>query len=237
LATSDFCEVIEAEPGENNRTDDFLRPVNWIVSSTVDPGILLILSPFEVNKLLPQFRQSPQVRLHMYSPRVTLAEPSYESLDFYPILPLPYAWKPDNILVDQLNIFSGQLYFRNYEAFKRVCGFLGLYTGELSMATEAVIHSGRFVRRADRQTLAMNQESPFDKSPIPLLRALIGLRRKGQSTMATHMGHVLHGTLLNEQDINIPGSEEDTEIRDLNDDTQTGDSEDDTETGDSEDGM
>jgi len=233
LATSDFCAVIETGPGENSRTDDFLRPVNWIVSSTVDPGILLILSPFEVNKLLPQLRQSPQVRLHMYSPRSTLAAPSYESLDFCPILPLPYAWKPDINLVDQLNIFAGQLYFRNYEAYKRVCGFLGLYTGDLTAAAEAVIHSGRFVERADRRALAMNQESPFAKSPIPLLRALIGLRQKGQSTLRTHMGHVLHGTPLKEQDI---------EITDLDDDTQAGDSEDDTgnsedDTGDSEDGM
>lgn len=51
LATSDFCEVVE-RGRVNDTTDDFLRPVNWIVSSTVNRNILVIMSSFEVNRLL-----------------------------------------------------------------------------------------------------------------------------------------------------------------------------------------
>lgn len=46
LATSDFCDVIAT-----GRTDDFLRPVNWIVSSPVEP-IMVVMSSYEVNLLL-----------------------------------------------------------------------------------------------------------------------------------------------------------------------------------------
>jgi hypothetical protein len=195
LATSDFCDVIPT-----GRTDDFLRPVNWIVSSTVEP-IMVVMSSYEVNLLLPEIHQSRCIHLHMYSPRVTLAAPSYESLAFCPIPPLPNDWQPDISLVDQLNIFAGQLYFRDYEAYKRVCAFLGLYLNEPSMEMRTAIHSDGFVDRSDRHILGMTPDSPFDKSPIPLLRELIGFRRKGQNSIASHMGQILHGRLLTEKDM------------------------------------
>jgi len=206
LATSDFCDVIQRVWGTGTCTDEFLRPVNWIVSSTVNPDILVILSSYEVNLLLPEIRQSRHVRLHMYSPRVALSMPSYESLDFCPIPSLPYPWQPDINLVDQLNIFAGQLYFRNYEAYERVCGFLGLYLDEPSTEKRVTIHSDGFVAKLSREILGMTRESPFDKSPVPLLRALVGFRRKGQSSIATDMGHVLHGRLLKKQEMDMRGN-------------------------------
>jgi hypothetical protein len=68
----------------------------------------------------------------MYAPRVTLSMPSHETLDYYPIPPVPSPWKPKIILVDQLNIFAGQFYFRDNDAYKKVCAFLGLCLGEPS---------------------------------------------------------------------------------------------------------
>lgn len=177
-----------------------------------------------MNKLLPEIRRSQHVHLHMYSPRVTLSTPTYELLDFCPIPPLPHSWKPDINLVDQLNIFAGQLCFRNYNAYRRVCGFLGLYLDEPSTEVSAVIHSGGFVTRADRKILEMKQDSPFDKSPVPFLRALVGLRRKGQNSMASHMGHALHGRLLREEDLEVRGlEEEDMELRDPKEEMEVGD--------------
>jgi len=214
LATSDFCDVIEKGRLKDTRTDDFLRPVNWIVSSTLDNSILVILSSFEANRLLPEIRRSPYVHLHMYSPRVTLSTPTYEALDFCPIPPLAHRWKPDINLVDQLNIFAGQLYFRNHNAYKRVCGFLGLYVDEPSAEVRAAIQSDGFVNKPNRKILEIKQDSPFIKSPIPFLRALVGFRRKGQSTMASHVGHVLHGRLLREEDMEMQGLERDLEVRD-----------------------
>lgn len=208
LATSDFCKVVERGQLKNDMTDDFLRPVNWIVSSSVDRNIFVIMSSFEVNRLLPQIRDSPHVFLHMYSPQVTRSTPSYELLDFCPIPRLPYLWRPNIPLIDQLNIFAGQLYFRDYETYERVCGFLGLHLNETLPEKRVVIHGDGFVDKRDRQVLGMKYESPFLKSPVTLLRALVGFRRKGQSYMATHMGYVLHGRLLAKEDIDVQRLEE-----------------------------
>ncbi|KAF8252042.1 hypothetical protein K440DRAFT_578390 [Wilcoxina mikolae CBS 423.85] len=202
LVTSDFCEVVERGQIKDNITDEFLRPVNWIVSSVVDRTILVIMSSFEVNRLIPEIRESSKVILHMYSPQVARTTPSYELLDFCPI-PGPNRWQPNTSLVDELNIFAGQLYFPNYQTYQRLCGFLGLYLEETTSAKRDAIHSDGFVRKSDRQALAMKHKSPFERSPVTLLRALIGFRRKGQSYIATHMGHILHGRLLTEEDFEL----------------------------------
>ena len=201
LATPDFCNVIDTRLHKHTKTDDYLRPVNWVVTTITDRRILVILSSFEANELLPEIRQSPDVCLHMYSPRVTLSAPSYDLLDFCPIPSLPDAWQPNTYIVDQLNIFAGQLYFRDYRAYRRVCGFLGLYVNEPSEDVGAVIHPDGFVEAPNRQLLGMREYSPFEMSPLPFLKVLVGLRRKGQSSMATHVGHVLHGRLLKQEDL------------------------------------
>lgn len=208
LATSDFCEVVEGGPLTDGRLDDFLRPVHWIVSSTVNREILVIMSSFEVNRLLPDIRQSSNVTLHMYSPQVTRSTPSYELLNFCPIPPLPFSWKADIFLVDQLNIFAGQLYFPNHEAYRRVCGFLGLHLEDTSLAKRVHVGSDGFVDTLDRHVLNMRYLSPFTKSPVTLLRTLLGFRRKGQSYISTHMGHLLHGRSLTVEDIENKDDEE-----------------------------
>lgn len=207
-ATSDFCEVVERGTLKDEKTDAFLRPVHWIVSSTVNRNTLVVMTSFEVNKLLPKIRKSSHVILHMYSPQVTLSTPSYELLDFCPIPCLPLPWQPNTSLIDQLNLFAGQLYFPNYEAYQRVCGFLGLYLDDTSSEKRVVIRSDGFVDPWDRKSLGMKYESPFKQSPVAVLRGLIGLRRKGQSYITTHMGHVLHGRLLMEEDFEANGVEE-----------------------------
>lgn len=208
LATSDFCAVVEKGTLKGGMTDDFLRPPNWIVSSTVNREILIIMTSFEINRLLPEIRQSSHVILHMYCPQVTRSTPSYQRLDFYPIPSLPVPWLVNISLVDQLNIFAGQLYFPNHEAYQRVCGFLGLHLEDTSLEKRGVVRSDGFVDRLDRHVVGMKYESPFTRSPVTLLRTLLGFRRKGQSYISTHMGYVLHGRLLTVEDIEQTESDE-----------------------------
>lgn len=215
LATSDFCKVVEGRPLKDNKTNDFLRPVNWIVSSTADTSILILMSPWEVNRLLPDLRTSTKVVLHMYSPQVTRSTPSYNSLSFCTIPRLPSVWQPNVSLIDELNIFAGQLYFPNYEAYQRVCGFLGLHLDETTPEKRSVIQSDGFVKASDRGKVEMQYKSPFETSPVTLVRELTGFRRKGQSYIATHMGHILHGRYLMEDDFEEQKSEEEEEEEDF----------------------
>lgn len=198
LVTSDFSQVIDRR--QSDLMDEFLRPVNWIVSSNIDQPIMVIMSPYEINELIPQIRRSRSVFLHIYSPKITKAAPSYEELTFCTIPSVPSSWHPDSSLVDQLNIFAGQLYFRDRDSYERVCRFLSLYLKEMPAGNTVCVRSDGFVEPGDRQTLGMDPNSPFSKDPVPFLRSLVGFRRKGQSYLATHIGQILHARLLMDRD-------------------------------------
>lgn len=74
FVTTDFARVIETSPSKEI-LDEFLRPVRWILTSTKlksrwDEPIFVVLSPFEVQELLPVIRLSRHATLHTYSPRL-----------------------------------------------------------------------------------------------------------------------------------------------------------------------
>ena len=49
VATKDFSDTIAGD-----HMDNFLRAVQWILTTTKRPNVLLLLSPFEANELLPK---------------------------------------------------------------------------------------------------------------------------------------------------------------------------------------
>jgi hypothetical protein len=72
----------------------------------------MILSPFEVQELLPHMRGQDRVRLHVYSPRLSLSNRSLEDPAFYAVPPVPARWSVP-AKSTELNLFAGQLYLRN----------------------------------------------------------------------------------------------------------------------------
>lgn len=180
IATLDFATIIQASWAESS---NFLRPVNWVITTTMDPNLLVLISPYEANTLLPDIRRSTKVNLHQYSPRVTEAMKPLDNFEFYAIPSLPSTWGgPASSTVSQLNLFAGQLYLADYNDYLAVCNFLGL-------------HDSRFV-------LGM-ASSPFTKSPLPAIKELIALRRKGMNHASTHMGKLLHMTPLSKDDFRV----------------------------------
>ena len=71
------------------RLSEYLRPVNWVISSTRNMSILVVLSPYEVDALFPDFRRSTAVHLHIYTPHVMEAMKPFDHLEFYSVSPLP----------------------------------------------------------------------------------------------------------------------------------------------------
>ncbi|KAL0572352.1 hypothetical protein V5O48_009608, partial [Marasmius crinis-equi] len=128
FATQDFLTTVKSS--SRDLAGDYLRPITWILS-TSGSNSLTILSPFEVNELLPKIRRSKRVRLHLYTPRTVQSAAPVDDFRFYSIpsnspnsslsFSNPYA-------VDQLNLCAGQLYFPDYETYLRVSSFLGLAT-------------------------------------------------------------------------------------------------------------
>ncbi|KAH7882696.1 hypothetical protein F5I97DRAFT_1984083 [Phlebopus sp. FC_14] len=200
LATRDFCKTVVATLG---KADDYLRPVNWIISSFAGPDpVLVVISPYEANQLLPAIRTSSRVHLHTYVARTSKWMKPCEDLKLYTIPPLPVNWSPPPTLtsdMDQLALFAGQLYLRDHTAYIRLCRHLCIYAKDLEDEGDFDIESDGFIRPEHRPRTARADKS-FSETPLPAVKALISLRRKGLNFAPSHMGRVLSGRLLTEED-------------------------------------
>jgi hypothetical protein len=194
LATIDFVTTTLDSDGVG--LTQYLRPVNWILSngSTKD-SIVVVISPYEANELLPIIRKSNKVRLHIYAPRLSFTMRSFSDLTFHSIPgSLGRPWSAPMHIRIELNLFSGQLYFDSREEFERVCELLALWMAH--PRTERSEIDG-FVPPAYRT----RRDSPFARSIIPILKTLIELRRKGMDYHRTHLGQILNAKPLSEEAI------------------------------------
>ncbi|KAH8997132.1 hypothetical protein EDB86DRAFT_3043676 [Lactarius hatsudake] len=187
LATVDFA--ITTTDSSITGLTDYLRPVNWILSSgqVGKRTVTIVISPYEANELLPVIRKSGKVRLHIYSPRVTASMRSFSDLTFYNIPESPEKkWTPVAYLRTELDLFAGQLYFDNVQEYRRLCTLLGLH----------IVHPGAKHIEVDGfvpppYRTGRGRKSPFTTSAIATFKRLTELRRKGMGFGGTDLGRVL----------------------------------------------
>ncbi|KAI0297846.1 hypothetical protein B0F90DRAFT_1669305 [Multifurca ochricompacta] len=184
LATADFA--ITTTNSNGSELTDYLRPINWVLSSgSGKDSTVIAISPHEANELLPDIRKSKKVRLHIYAPRVTASMRSFSDLAFYSIPVLPTgSWSPPAHVRMELNLFAGQLYFDSREEYERICALLALH----------MVHPGAERIEVDGfvpPQYRTGESSPFTTSKITLFKKLIGLRRKGMAYGGTDLGRVL----------------------------------------------
>jgi hypothetical protein len=192
LATTDFTTTVLGSDGA--RLTDYLRPVNWILScGSGKDSTVIVISPYEANELLPIIRRRKQVRLHIYTPRVTSSMRSFSDLTFHSIPDLPAeTWSAPAHVTVELNLFAGQLYFDSREEYESVCVLLAL----------ARAHPGATYSQVDGfvpPEHRTGRPSPFSQSKVLILKTLIGLRRKGMGYYRTHMGQILNASSLSEE--------------------------------------
>ncbi len=190
LATRDFA--ITTTNTRIAQLSDYLRPVNWILSSgSGRDSTAIVISPYEANELLPFIRKSEKVRLHIYAARVTASMRSFSDLSFYTIPESPERrWVPLAHLRTELNLFVGQLFFDGREENQRVCELLALYLVHPGADLEQIWVDG-FVPPAYRT----GKKSPLSTSAIATLKRLTVLRRKGIGFDGTDLGRVLNARL------------------------------------------
>jgi hypothetical protein len=182
LATKDFA--VTTAKSNPTRLTDYLRPVNWILSSKSGRGgVFIVISPYEANELLPVIRRSSTVRLHVYAPRVSASMRSFSDLAFCTI-PGSRARPVPAHVQTELNLFAGQLYFDSRDEYEKVCVLLALHMAHPG-ATKIEVDG--FVLPAHRT----GDRSPFPTSKIALFKTLVGLRRKGMGYAGTDLGQVL----------------------------------------------
>jgi len=192
LATTDFTTTVLDSDG--TRLTEYLRPVNWILSSgSGRDTVVVAISPYEANEPLPIIRKRRNVRLHVYTPRVTLSMRSFSDLRFHSIPDLPAeTWTAPAHVRTMLNLFSGQLYFDSKEEYESLCTLLALSRAHPGARCQL----DGFVLPVHRTG---SSDSPFAESKISILKTLIGLRRKGTSYSRTHLGQMLNAVPLSEE--------------------------------------
>ncbi|CAJ2503343.1 Uu.00g107370.m01.CDS01 [Anthostomella pinea] len=123
LVTADFARTVVLPSGSD--MDVFYRPVQWILSLE-SSSVLVVLSPYEANELLPRIEKSNHVRLRVYAPRHTLSLPSLQHLSLNVTPPKSSPWTAPRTEVMHLNLFAGQLYFQSMHEYRHACAYLGL---------------------------------------------------------------------------------------------------------------
>ncbi|KAG1725815.1 uncharacterized protein EDB91DRAFT_82779 [Suillus paluster] len=179
------------------KEDDYLRPVNWVIISDIGRcQVLVVVSPYEANTLLPDIRRSNAVHLCIYTPRTTKNMQACNDLRLYCVPSTPRL-TPQDPLIFQLDLFAGQLYFSNYEMYLRVCSFLGLNAPDLG-DKDLIADSDGFISEENRPSARAS--CSFKRSQLPALKELFGMRRKGMGYLPTHVGKMLNGRILTEED-------------------------------------
>ncbi|KAJ7272609.1 hypothetical protein B0H12DRAFT_1007977 [Mycena haematopus] len=195
-ATRDFRDtiVLRSTPSAGSM-DNYLRPVQWIMSTSKSSNLLILVSPFEANKWLPEIRRSKTVYLHLYSPRIS--RNTFWPLDMLDSFTVPAerSVQLNPQLLHELNLFAGQLFCADKYSMKQVCSILGLQLQSVSDkdGLRGMVDSTGFVQNEWARAVLGLDECSFISSPLPFFRELIGARRKGQGFSLTHMGQILRG--------------------------------------------
>jgi hypothetical protein len=196
LATADFTTTVLGSDG--SRLTDYLRPVNWILSSgSGKDSVVIVISPFEAHELLPVIRKTNKVRLHVYAPQVTASKRSFSDLTFHSVPDSPAeTWTAPAHTRIMLNLFAGQLYFDSKEQYENVCVLLALSRAHPGAQR---IEMDGFVPVECRT----GRPSPCTESKLYILKELMGLRRKGMGYYRTHVGQILNATPLSEETLSV----------------------------------
>lgn len=198
-ATIDFINTIVPSKGVTNNLDAFQRSVYWALIVTENGNSShrpIIISPFEAQHFLLS-KRSQNVSLHIYSPRVNS---EFRALDHLALYAVPQTQNTEVISRDaaiQLNLFAGQLYLSSFQEYKDVCDALGLAwssPGSVTLAPDG------FIPR-DVKTDGIQNKSGFTKSPVSFFKGLMAkIRQDCESIDRTHMGKILDGNRLFEED-------------------------------------
>lgn len=196
LVTDDFAWTVRLNFVNGDQSDFFQRPVNWVLTSTLRPGTVFIVSAYEVQKLLPQIRASAFVTLHLYAPRTSMSQRPLDHLALYTV-PDREAVQIPSQTSSLLNLFAGQLYMQSYEEYTKMCDLLGL---AWTVADDVEIEADGFIPQESKTGMVVNK-SMFTRSPTKFLQIFMtNVRRNNESIEKTHMGKLLSGTLLGQEE-------------------------------------
>ncbi|KAK2770590.1 hypothetical protein CKAH01_14643 [Colletotrichum kahawae] len=199
LVTEDFTQtIIPKLPSCQEYVSDFFqRSVQWILTRALEGGVIdvaMIISPYEAQELLPELKRSKFVSLHLYAPRPNLGFTPLDTLDLYTVPRRELTWSLPRSSITELNLFSGQLYFKSAEEYVSACEFLGLAPGfgDTDTPDSTALVDGQ---------IDLQDSNMCDAGLINFVRTLMmKIRRDCDSIDKTHVGRVLDSTSLGPDD-------------------------------------
>jgi hypothetical protein len=212
--TEDFCRTVKVPSSSASSSnlkgamDDFMRPVEWLVVPRDPlPAYGVIFSPFEVNELFNQIKYSGKVRLHAFAAHTTLSMRPFDTFDSFTLPSQTNSVLPLS-LRHQINIFAGSIFIRDYQTYQDICKVLKLHFDTIETDTSTmsdltvrdVVDSTFFVFDPSTRLQLGLDEGGFQTSPVPFLSKLLTIRRHGQGLGSSHMGKLLRGVKLKEED-------------------------------------
>lgn len=189
FVTKDFQTVVDlqvTDPESSQAYDRFLRPVWWIVRiedmKKSGKHILVLMSSYECDRLMPSLRQSIKSTLYMYRPRLSK---SHSNLLRNSKTQVSGMQKSNAIELHeevQIAVYSGSMNFADKIEQTAYCGFLGVIprerTPHLDTAFETgIIRPNGFVIPENRQySKEMSDcvgQCKFKANPVDLAIKLI----------------------------------------------------------------
>ncbi|EJT74694.1 hypothetical protein GGTG_08532 [Gaeumannomyces tritici R3-111a-1] len=171
----DFARTVAAGGGGGGQEDRYQRPVRWVLTTGAAVAVWVVLvSPFEAQALLPLLRPGGAVVLHAWAGGGGAAS---GRLLLHARPPPPPGWSCPLELEAQLDVFAGLLAISSYDEYKTICALFGL--------------GGR--RGAG--------EEEEEEGVVSFLKALMTkVRRDCESVGKTHVGRMLDGVALSQED-------------------------------------
>ncbi|KAI9899203.1 hypothetical protein N3K66_005664 [Trichothecium roseum] len=162
--------------------DNYQRCVQWVLTnqpSKRQTARMVVLSPFEANALISEMASTTTTVLSLYAPRQNMAFAPIDHLNLYTI--------PHSVI----------LYFASFAEYKDVCDYLGL-AWKVDMEGVVVDGNGFILHRDPNMPHVL---SGFEKSPVAFVRdILVKMRKNAEGIEKTHLGKLLNGTPLTEDE-------------------------------------
>ena len=139
---------------------------------------MVIISPYEAQHLMSSIKQSTFVTLHLYAP---LMNPSFRSLDKLDLYTIPQQAETPRIpqeVTIELNLFSGQLYFKSLAELEGLRKYL-----------------------QDPTSAADGGKPRLDENLVSMLNiVMMRIRRNCETIDKTHTGKALDCRVLEKSD-------------------------------------
>ncbi|KAK6539145.1 hypothetical protein TWF694_009389 [Orbilia ellipsospora] len=174
--STEFTKTVHPYCGKLN--DNFQRPVNWILISTVT-NVAIIVTPEEAEYLIPHLKtqtRAESVHLLTYAAPITRKMIQFDSLKFFSIPDISTDWTPPQNLSVELGIVAGRLYFA-FENSTAIRNYLDL-------------------ENKCSEVEGPNGGSVFATRPLSFLQEWLTLKRKGQDFLHTPMGYLCQSKTL-----------------------------------------